>query len=148
MVVSPLRFSFSLSVSTIPRAGRVGAQRLRVAWVYPNEYSADAWSARRGTPAAFAHIGKALNLQYINLSLDAKGASKKRERHRLAYLRQVRHESRTCEADNAVCGAPRDALAAPASVLREEKCAAKLRCHSRNVGVQRGRVALVGFPSA
>ena len=44
-VVSPLRFTFSLSVSTRPRAGRVGAQRLRVAGVYPNEYSADAWSA-------------------------------------------------------------------------------------------------------
>eukprot|EP00964_Phaeocystis_antarctica_P042323 scaffold24258_cov79-Phaeocystis_antarctica.AAC.1 len=44
-VFSPLRLTFSLSVSTIPRAGRVGAQRLRVAWFYPNEYSADAWSA-------------------------------------------------------------------------------------------------------
>ena len=44
-VVSPLRFTFSRSVSTRPRAGRVGAQRLRVAGVYPNEYSADAWSA-------------------------------------------------------------------------------------------------------
>ena len=71
-VFSPLRLSFSLSVLTRLRAGRVGAQRLRVAWVYPNEYSADAWSARRGTPAAFAHIGKALNLQYVILSLDAK----------------------------------------------------------------------------
>ena len=44
-VFSPLRLTFSLSVLTRPRAGRVGAQRLRVAWVYPNEYSADAWSA-------------------------------------------------------------------------------------------------------
>ena len=36
----------------------------------------------------------------------------------------------------------------PASGNAGGKSAAKLRCHSRNVGVQRCRVALVGFPSA
>ena len=61
MVVSPLRFTFSLSVSTIPRAGRVGAQRLReLPGFTPTNTPQTHGVRRRGTPAAFAHIGKAL----------------------------------------------------------------------------------------
>ena len=96
--------------------------------------------APRGTPAAFAHIGKALNVQYVILSLDAKSILVLRHNSILVLRRhsilrrqggvKEKGTSPTClfkaksdtkvelaKLTTAVCGAPRDALAAPASVL-------------------------------
>ena len=140
MVFSPLRLTFSLSVLTRPRAGRVGVQRLRVAWVYPNEYSADAWSAPpRHTCGICAHR-EGIKRSIRNSSLDAKSILVLRHNSTLVLRRhsilrrqggvKEKGTSPTClfkaksdtkvelaKLTTAVCGAPRDALAAPASVL-------------------------------
>ena len=64
----------ALSVLTRPRAGTLGwgLSGCELPGFTPTNTPQTHGVRRRGTPAAFAHIGKALNVQYVILSLDAK----------------------------------------------------------------------------